>query len=223
MRPATGLCLVLRHPLVRFDWHKAGRRLASALSWRCFPVGHHQLQHPPPSADPAVPSSPSNAHVVHAPPPRGGTVCRSISPRKKHIGRAEREILVPVLHRNKSPLHMAFPTTVDPADRALGPLSPLPCHAWHGYRVSNAHHGKVRGCRRACERTPFRGRRRCAAGGRPGISDLVNARIGRVRVHSLSCFWAYRPVLTRHSYRVLISQRFGWSPLVTLTADLLSE
>jgi hypothetical protein len=32
--------------------------------------------------------------------------------------------------------------------------------------VSNAHHGEVRGCRRACERTPLRGRRRCAAGGR---------------------------------------------------------
>jgi hypothetical protein len=90
--------------------------------------------------------------------------------REKHIGRPEREILVPVLHRNyffKSPLYMAFPTYADPADRAVCPLSPLPCHAWHGYGVSNARHGEVRGCRRACERTPLRGRRRCAAGGRP--------------------------------------------------------
>jgi hypothetical protein len=88
---------------------------------------------------------------------------------KRDIGRAEREILVSVLHISfsfKSPLYMAFPTADDPADRAVGPLSPLPCHAWHGYGVSIAHHGEVRGCRRACERTPFRGRRRCDAGGR---------------------------------------------------------
>jgi hypothetical protein len=76
---------------------------------------------------------------------------------------------VPVMHRNyffKSPMYMAFPTAVDPADRAVGPLSPLPCHAWHGYGVTCAHHGEVRRCRRACERTPLRDRRRCAAGGR---------------------------------------------------------
>jgi hypothetical protein len=88
---------------------------------------------------------------------------------KKHIGRPEREISVSVSHRNylfKSPMYMAFPTSANPADRAVGPLSPLPCQAWHGYGVYNAHHGEVRGCRRACERTPLRGRRRCAAGGR---------------------------------------------------------
>jgi hypothetical protein len=146
----------------------ASRRLASALSWRCFPAGHHKLQHPPPTVDPAVPSSPLNACGVHAPPLEVG-LYSGVSVREKHIGRAEREILVPVLHRNyvfKSPLYMAFPTAPDPADRASGPLSPLPCQAWHGYGVSNAHHGEVRGCRRACDRTPLRGRRRCAAGGR---------------------------------------------------------
>jgi hypothetical protein len=74
---------------------------------------------------------------------------------------------------------MAFPTSADPADRAVGPLSPLPCQAWHGYGVSNAHHGEVRGCRRACERTPLRGRRRWATGGRlyetnmPTLSRLM--------------------------------------------------
>jgi hypothetical protein len=46
----------------------AGPRLASALSWCCFPAGHHQLQHPLPTAYPAVPSSPSNAPRVLAPP-----------------------------------------------------------------------------------------------------------------------------------------------------------
>jgi hypothetical protein len=56
----------------------------------------------------------------------------AISVCKKHIGRAEREILVPVLHINyffKSPMYMAFPTVADPADRAVGPLSPLLCQA----------------------------------------------------------------------------------------------
>jgi hypothetical protein len=64
---------------------------------------------------------------------------------------------VPVLHRNysfKNPMYKAFPTASDPADRAVGPLSPLPCQAWHGYGVSSAHNEEVRGCRRACERTP---------------------------------------------------------------------
>jgi hypothetical protein len=75
---------------------------------------------------------------------------------------------VPVSHRNyffKSPMYRAFPTTDDHADRVVGPLSPLPYQAWHGYGVSSAHHGEVRVCRRACQRTPLQGRRRCAAGG----------------------------------------------------------
>jgi hypothetical protein len=49
---------------------------------------------------------------------------------------------------------MAFPTIDDPPDRVVSPRSPLPCQAWHGYGVSSAHDGEVRGCRRACERTP---------------------------------------------------------------------
>ena len=167
------------HPSVRFDRHRAGRQLASALSWRCFPAGHHQLQHPPPTADPAVPSSPSNAAVVQAPLLKV-RLYLGVSVREKHIGRAEREILVPVSHRNyffKSPLYRAFPTAADPTDRAVGPLSPLPCQAWHGYGVSSAHHGEVRGCRRACERTPLRGRRRCDAGGR--LESTAQRRRGR--------------------------------------------
>jgi hypothetical protein len=95
---------------------------------------------------------------------------------KKHIGRAEREISVPVLHKNhffKSPMYKAFPTAADPAGRAVGPLNPLPGPAWHGYGVSSAHHGEVRGCRRAYERTPLRGRRRSAAGGRLPLVNLI--------------------------------------------------
>jgi hypothetical protein len=58
------------------------------------------------------------------------------------------------------------PAVAYSADRVVGPLSPLPCQAWHGCGVSSARHMEVRGCRRACERTPLRGSRRCAGGGR---------------------------------------------------------
>jgi hypothetical protein len=75
----------------------------------------------------------------------------------------------------QSPMYMAFPTAADPTDRAVGPLSPLPCQALHGYGVSSAHHGEVRRCRRACERTPLRGRRRCAAGGRRTVANAAVA------------------------------------------------
>jgi hypothetical protein len=51
---------------------------------------------------------------------------------------------------------MAFPTPDDPADRFVGPFSPLPCQAWHGYVTFIAHNGEVREFRRACERTPLR-------------------------------------------------------------------
>jgi hypothetical protein len=88
---------------------------------------HRHLKRPRLTADPAVPSSPPHAAEVHAPPPQGKIVSSGILPRKKHIGRAEREILAPVLHRNylfKSLMDMAFPIGDDPADRAVGPLSP---------------------------------------------------------------------------------------------------
>jgi hypothetical protein len=72
------------YTLGRFDWHMACRRLASALSWRCFPAGHHELQRPCPTADPAVPSSPTNAPEVHAPPPKVGMYL-VVSDREKNI------------------------------------------------------------------------------------------------------------------------------------------
>jgi hypothetical protein len=65
--------------------------------------------------------------------------------------------LAPVAYKNyfiKSPPYKAFPTAANRADRIAGPLSPLPCQALHGYGVSSAHHGEVRGWRRACEHTP---------------------------------------------------------------------
>ena len=46
---------------------------------------------------------------------------------KKHIGRPEREILAPVVHRNyffKSPLYMAFPTVLIPRIELSALLAP---------------------------------------------------------------------------------------------------
>jgi hypothetical protein len=163
------MCHVEPHPPGTFEWHMDGRWLASALSWRCFAVVHHQLQHPRPTVDPAVPSSPLNALGLHAPPPRSRIVPNSMRLRKNMpdgpSGRSRCRYCAEFVYF-KSPMYGAFPTTVDHADRAVGPRRPLPCHAWHGYGVSIAHHGEVRGFRRACERTPLRGRRHCAAGGR---------------------------------------------------------
>jgi hypothetical protein len=121
---------------------------------------------------------------------------------KIHIGRAEREILAPVVHINyffKSPMYMAFPTAADPTDRYVGPLSPLPCQAWHGYGVSSAHHGEVRGNRRAYERTPLRGRRRCAAGGRPLHQITLEKSVGKALGATLVI---HRPIDTTLRLRV---------------------
>jgi hypothetical protein len=55
---------------------------------------------------------------------------------------------------SKSPPYKTFPTAANRADRIVGPRSPLPCQAWHGFEVSFAYHGEVRRCLRACKRTP---------------------------------------------------------------------
>jgi hypothetical protein len=144
----------------------AGRRLASALSWRCFPAGHFQLQHPRPTADPAVPSSPSNAFIVRVPPPRSRTVLSSICMRKNisdgPSGRSWCRYLTEIVFIKALctwlSRHLLIPRIELSA--LLGP------QAWHGYGFSSAYLGEVRGCRRACERTPLRGRRHCAAVGR---------------------------------------------------------
>jgi hypothetical protein len=66
------------------------------------------------------------------------------------------------------PSVLGFPTAVDPAHRSCRylvqpPTVPSLARLW-GYQ-SPPRGGRGR-CRRACERTPIRGRRRCAAGGR---------------------------------------------------------
>jgi hypothetical protein len=66
-----------------------------------------------------------------------------------------------------------FPTVDDPADRscrylAQPPTVPSMARLRGFQRPPRGGRGR---CRRACERTPLRGRRRCAAGGRPGPSN----------------------------------------------------
>jgi hypothetical protein len=109
----------------------ARRRLASALSSRCFPVGHHQLQRPRPNVYPAVPSSPPNAPEVHAPPPKVGLHLTIFDRGKTYrTGRAgDLGASIAQIYFFKSPMHMAFPRVVDPADRVVGPLGPLPRQA----------------------------------------------------------------------------------------------
>jgi hypothetical protein len=71
----------------------ATRLLASALPLRCFPAVRRQLQYPRPTADPSVLPFATNISQSPAPPPFRERICwYSIA--KKHIGLAEREILV---------------------------------------------------------------------------------------------------------------------------------
>jgi hypothetical protein len=94
----------------------------------------------------------------------------SIKSLKKHIGLAEREIHVWVYGYYdfpKPPVH-GFPTAADPADRNFRYLVQPPnvpsLARLRGYhRPPRGGRGR---CRRACERTPLQGRRRCPAGGR---------------------------------------------------------
>jgi hypothetical protein len=60
-----------------------------------------QLQHPRPTADPSVPSSPSHTLEVTCPTPPNETVSYLVvSSFGKHIGRPEHKILAPVAYRN---------------------------------------------------------------------------------------------------------------------------
>jgi hypothetical protein len=149
----------------------ARRWLASALSLRCFPAVHHKLQHPRPTADPAVPSSPSNALGLHAPPPRSRIVPNSMRPRKTYrtgragdlgAGIAQKLFILKALctwlSRKLMILRIELSALLAPYRARPGTATPL-----RGFQRPPR---EVRGCRRACERTRLRGRRRCAAGGR---------------------------------------------------------
>ena len=69
-----------------------------------------------------------------------------------------------------------FPTAADPADRSCRylvqpPTVPGLARLWGYQRPPRGGRGR---CRRACERTPLLGRRRCAAGGRPFTAYIGN-------------------------------------------------
>jgi hypothetical protein len=69
-----------------------------------------------------------------------------------------------------------FPTVADPADRSCRylvqpPTVPSVAWLWGFHRPPRGGRGR---CRRACERTPLQGRRRCAAGGRPMTPYLLH-------------------------------------------------
>jgi hypothetical protein len=143
------MCHVLPHPLGSFDNHMACRRLASALSWRCFPACHFQLRHPPPTVDPAVPSSPSNALVVHVPSPRSRNVLNSICMRKNisdgPSGRFWCRYRTEIISSKALCTRLSRQLLI-PRIELSALLAP--------YRGFQRPPREARGCRRACERTP---------------------------------------------------------------------
>jgi hypothetical protein len=80
------------------DLVSASRRRVSVLPWRCFPDVRRLLQHPRPTADPSVPSSPPNAPEDTRPTPPNGTVSKEYVVLNKYIEWAEREVLVMVVY-----------------------------------------------------------------------------------------------------------------------------
>jgi hypothetical protein len=66
---------------------------------------------------------------------------------KKHVGHAERKIPVQVYgyYVFQNPPYMASGQPLISRITYVGTsFSPLPCQAWHGSGVTNAHHGEVR-------------------------------------------------------------------------------
>jgi hypothetical protein len=164
--PASAmLCLIPGKVCLAHGWSTASERPFLA----CFPACHHQLQRLRPSADPAVPSSPPNAPKIHALPPQSRNVSSIIRLRKNisdgPSGRSWRLYCTEITF-SKSPMYMAFPTANDLADRAVGPLNPLPCQAWARLRGFQRPPRGGEGIPTGMRALPLRGRRRCAAGGR---------------------------------------------------------
>jgi hypothetical protein len=68
-RQFSSLLVSTSPPLVLARPQLASRRAASALPRCRFPVVRRQVQHPPPTADPPVPSPPKNISQILPPPP----------------------------------------------------------------------------------------------------------------------------------------------------------
>jgi hypothetical protein len=83
------------------------------------------------------------------------------------------------------PSVQGFPTAANPADRSYRYLVQPPtvtglARLWAYQRPPRGGRGR---CRRACERTPFRGRRRCAACGRR-VADMKRFQMYYVMYYS---------------------------------------
>jgi hypothetical protein len=104
-------------------------------------------------------------HKIHVP-----RVSEEYQALKRNIGLAEWEILACTNDSFNSPPCRGFPVALDLADhnRRFSPrlASLQPCHAWHAYGVTSAHHVKVRVSAGGHPPPRVRGRRRYAADGR---------------------------------------------------------
>jgi hypothetical protein len=114
------------------------------------------------------PSLPNNISQTPSPPLCRESICDYLVT-KNHIGLAEREIPVLVygFYDFPRPYVQGLPIVDDPADRSCRYLVYPPTvpsvTRLQGYQ--RPPRGGRDMCRRAYELTPFRGRRRCAAGG----------------------------------------------------------
>jgi hypothetical protein len=183
--------MILRTSVARLRRSFDCDRLPSCVAFSPPPHGRHKLigmsaaseLHtlvlpgcPPPAPNTLVPpmirpypSSPKNISQTSFPPLRE-SLCEYLVD-EKHIGLAEREIHMMVYgyHFFPKPSVHGFPRAADPADRNFQYLVQPPTvpslARLRGYQ--RALRGGRGRCRRAWECTPLRGRRRCAAGGRP--------------------------------------------------------
>jgi hypothetical protein len=129
-------------PQGRLETHRARRLLASALPWRCFPAVRRELQHPRRTADPSVPPFAKNIRRRRPRPPCRERICLRVFMREKthRRGRARGLNVGVRIFDFQNPPHMASRELLIPRIAAAGTsFSPLPCQAWHGFMVANAH------------------------------------------------------------------------------------
>jgi hypothetical protein len=119
----------------RASYPSAASRLPAACSnFRVPPLIHPY----PPRLDTLL--------KMHAPSPQRGRYLSRIWSRKTHrTGREGDRGAGSVNNYFQKPSVHGFPISNDRVDRScrLTSPSPLPCHAWHGNRVTNSHHEEV--------------------------------------------------------------------------------
>ena len=122
------------------------------------------------------PFSPKNISQTPPPPHRRESICEYLVAKKTYrTGRAGDPCAGVRILCFPKPSVQGFPTAADPADRSCRYLVQPPtvlglARLWGYQRPPRGGRGRRR---RACERTPLRGRRRCAAGGRPQSTVIL--------------------------------------------------